>query len=207
MNKETVTKILNILLAVSGMLLIVWWLLVGLQWLTASDGSLATLVLTPSWLPINIVGLLSCLLLILGLTGILTGTSSVLGTFGFVGIAISVSGAALFTALQFDEAFMWPLLAVHAEEFLEIDGPMFSDPAFSSSYLVMGVLFAVGFVLLALQSLRRRIFPVIPSLFLLVGSVLFAGGILIPAMIRTVGVILFGTALIWIGFRNSKSSL
>ena len=207
MSKEKFTKILSILLAVAGMLLIVWWLLVGLQWLAASGGSLATLVLTPSWLPINIVGLLSCLLLILGLIGILTGGLPALGTLGFVGIAISVSGAALFTALQFDEAFMWPLLAVHAEEFLTMDGPMFADPAFFGIYLAMGVLFAVGFVLLAIQSLRRRIFPVMPSVLLLAGSVLFAGGMLVPTMIRTVGVILLGAALIWIGFRSAKSPL
>ena len=72
------------------------------------------------------------------------------------------------------------------------------------TYVIMGVLFAVGFIFLAIQSLKRRIFPIIPSVFLLVGAVLFAGGVLIPIAARTIGVLLFSIALIWIGFRNRK---
>jgi hypothetical protein len=73
MKKETVTKVLSVLLAVSGILLMVWWLLLGLtQWLGGAGDSLVKLVLISTWLPINIVGLLSTVLLILGLMGILT---------------------------------------------------------------------------------------------------------------------------------------
>ena len=82
---------------------------------------------------------------------------------------------------------------------------MFTDPAFFITYVIMGILFAVGFIFLAVQSLKRRIFPSVPSVFLLIGVVLFAGGVLVPIAARTVGVLLFGVALIWIGFRNRKS--
>jgi len=169
MKKESMTGVLNTLLAVSGMLLIIWWLLLGLsQMTTGAGGSLTKLALTSTWVPINIVGLLS--------------------------------------ALQFDETFVWPLLARHAEELLQIEGPMFSDPAFFASYLVMGVLFAVGLVFVAAQSLKRRIIPVVPSVFLLVGALLFAGGILVPVIVRAVGVVLLGVSLIWVGFKNRKSN-
>jgi hypothetical protein len=207
MKKESTTNVLSTLLAVSGMLLIIWWLLLGLSQIAGGGGdSLAKLALTSSWVPINIAGLLSTLLLILGLIGILTGNTSELGALGFVGVVLSISGAALFTALQFDETFVWPLLATHAEGLLEIEGPMFTDPAFVASYLVMGIVFAVGFVFVAAQSLKHRIFPVVPSVFLLAGALLFAGGILVPVIIRTIGVVLLGVSLIWVGFKNKKRS-
>lgn len=208
MNNESPTKVLSVMLTISGMLLIVWWLLLGLsQFLGGAGDSLAKLALMPSWLPINILGLISTLLLVLGLIGILIGNSSDLGTFGFLGIVISVTGASLFTALQFDETFVWPLLAEHAEELLEVQGPMFADPPFYAGYLIMGALFAIGFIFVAAQSLRRRIFPVVPSVFLLIGAPLFAAGLLVPIIVRTIGVLLLGIALIWIGFKNSKRSV
>lgn len=85
-----------------------------------------------------------------------------------MGTIFSVTGAALFSTLQFDETFVWPLLAEHAEQLLDIKGPMFTDPAFFAAYLVMGALFALGFVFVAAQSLKCRIFPVVPSVFLLI---------------------------------------
>jgi hypothetical protein len=206
MKKESVTEVLSVLLSVSGILLMVWWLLLGLiQRLGGAGNSLAELVIVSSWLPVNILGLLATLLLILGLSGILTGNTPDLGTFGFLGVLLSISGAALFTAVQFDETFIWPLMATHGGELLEPEGPMFTDPSFFTSYIVMGVFFAVGFIFLSVQSLKRRIFPVVPSIFLLTGAVLFAGGVLVPVAVRTVGVLLFGIALIWIGFRNRKT--
>jgi hypothetical protein len=203
MKTKSTTNVLGTLLAASGTLLIIWWLLLGLSQVTGgAGGSLARLVLMSTWVPINIVGLLSALLLILGLIGILIGNSSDLGTFGFVGIILGTAGAALFTAVQFSETFVWPLLARHARDLLEIEGPMFTDRAFFASYLIMGVLFALGVVFVAAQSLKRRIFPVVPSVFLLVGAPLFAGGILVPVLVRTIGVVLLGVSLVWVGLKN-----
>jgi hypothetical protein len=85
-------------------------------------------------------------------SGILTGHSSRLRTLGFLGIVSSVSGTVLFTALQFDETFVWPLLAAYADQLLEIKGPMFTDPTFFTGYVVMGVLFILGFVFIAAQN-------------------------------------------------------
>jgi hypothetical protein len=145
MKRDSRTTVLSTLLAVSGMLLIIWWLLLGLSQLTGGAGdSLAKLALAPTWVPINVMGLLSSLLLILGLIGILTGKPSDLGTLGFVGIVLSIAGTALFTAVQFDETFVWPLLARHADGLLEV--------------------------------------------------------------VRTIGVVLLGVSLVWIGFKNRKRS-
>jgi hypothetical protein len=81
---------------------------------------------------------------------------------------------------------------------------MFTDRVFFASYLMMGVLFAVGVVFVAAQSLKRRVFPVVPSVFLLVGAPLFAGGILIPIVARTIGVVLLGVSLVWVGLKNKN---
>jgi hypothetical protein len=49
-----------------------------------------------------------------------------------------------------------------------------------------------------------QVFPVVPSVFLLVGGPLFAGAVLVPIVVRTVGVVLLGIALIWTGFTNRR---
>lgn len=153
MKTESITKVFSVMLVVSGILLIIWWLLLGLsQSLGNAGDSLSKLAQTSTWVPINIVGLLASLLLVFGLIGILTGHSSRLRTLGFLGIVSSVSGTVLFTALQFDETFVWPLLAAYADQLLEIKGPMFTDPTFVTGYVVMGVLFILGFVFITAQN-------------------------------------------------------
>jgi hypothetical protein len=72
MKPEATTNVPSTLLAASGTLLIIWWLLLGLSQVTGgAGGSLARLALMSTWVPINIVGLLSALLLILGLIGLI----------------------------------------------------------------------------------------------------------------------------------------
>lgn len=205
MKKESIARVFSIVLVISGILLIIWWILLGIsQMIGGSGGSLSQLVQSPSWIPINIIGLIASLLLVMGLIRILFEDESSLGIFGFLGFIICILGVVLFTSLQFDETFVWPLLATYADSLLEIEGPMFTNPGFLAAYIIMGILFAVGFIFIAIQSLRRNIFPKIPSIFMIIGAPIFGAGLYVPLIVRTIGLILLGISFIWVGFFKLK---
>ncbi|UCB46706.1 MAG: hypothetical protein JSV25_04605 [Spirochaetota bacterium] len=205
MKKESITNVFSIMLIISGILSIIWWLLLGIsQMAGGSGGSLSQLVQSSSWIPINIIGLVALLLLVMGLMRILFDDESNLGSFGFLGFIICIFGVVLFTSLQFDETFVWPLLAKYADSLLEIEGPMFTNPAFSAAYIIMGILYVLGFIFIAIQALRRDIFPKIPSILMIVGAPMFGAGLLVPSMVRTAGIILLGVSFAWIGFFKFK---
>ena len=205
MKKESIARVFSIMLAVSGFLFIIWWILIGIsQMISGSGGSLSQLVQLPAWIPINIIGLVASLLLVLGLMRILVEDSTNLGFLGFFGFIICILGVVLFASLQFDETFVWPLLATYADSLLEIEGPMFTNPGFLAAYITMGILFALGFIFIAVQSLRRNIFPKIPSILMIIGAPIFGGGLYIPLMVRTIGLILLGISFIWVGFFKLK---
>jgi len=205
MKKESIARVFSIMLAVSGILLIIWWILLGIsQMISGSGGSLSQIVQSPGWIPINIIGLVASLLLVLGLMRILVEDSTNLGFLGFFGFIICILGVALFASLQFDETFVWPLLATYADSLLEIKGPMYTNPGFLAAYIIMGILFTLGFIFIAVQSLRKNIFPKIPSILMIIGAPIFGGGLYVPLMVRTIGLILLGISFIWVGFFKLK---
>jgi hypothetical protein len=206
MKKESISKVFSIMLVLSGFLLIIWWILVGISQMSSGSGSsLSQIVQTPAWVPINLIAVVASLLLILGLMRILFEDSADLGLLGFLGFIICIIVVTLFTAMQFDETFVWPLLATHADSLLEIKGPMFTNPAFFAAYIIMGIFFIVGFVFIAVQSLRRAIFPKIPSILIIIGAPIYGGGLYVPMIARTIGLILLGISFIWIGFFKMKN--
>jgi len=206
MKKKLILDIFSISLIISGILLITWWTLLGIsQVLSNSGDSLLQLVKSSTWIPINIIGLIATLFLVIGLMRILFEEESSLELSGFLGVILSIFGVVLFTAVQFDETFVWPLLAKHSDNLLEINGPMFTNLSWLSIYIIMGAFFVLGFILIAIQSLRRNIFPKIPSILMIIGAPIFGSGLLVPLMIRTIGLIFLSISFIWIGFSKLKN--
>ena len=206
MKKKLILNVFSISLVISGILFIIWWILLGIsQVLSNSGDSLSQLVQSATWVPINIIGLVALLFLVIGLMRILFEDESSLGLLGFLGVILSILGVVLFTSMQFDETFVWPLLARYTDNLLEINGPMFTNPSLLSAYIIMGILFTLGFIFIAVESLRRNIFPRIPSIFMIIGAPIFGGGLYVPLMIRTIGLILLSISFIWIGFFKLKN--
>jgi len=204
--KEINFRCINISLVISGILLITWWILLGISQVFSNSGdSLSQLVQSSNWIPINIIGLIAALFLVIGLMRILFEEESSSGLLGFLGVVLSIFGVVLFTAVQFEETFVWPLLAKHSDNLLEYNGPMFTNLSWLSIYIIMGVLFALGFIFIALHSLRRNIFPRIPSVLMMIGALTFSGGLYVPLMIRTIGLIFLSISFIWIGFFKLKN--
>ena len=206
MKKKLILDIFSISLVISGILLITWWTLLGISQVFSNSGdSLLQLVKSSTWIPINIIGLIATLFLVIGLMRILFEEESSLELSGFLGVILSIFGVVLFTAVQFDETFVWPLLAKHSDNLLEINGPMFTNLSWLSIYIIMGAFFVLGFILIAIQSLRRNIFPKIPSILMIIGAPIFGSGLLVPLMIRTIGLIFLSISFIWIGFSKLKN--
>ena len=91
MKKGSYATVFSIMLAISGILLIIWWILLGISQMTGgTDGSLSQLVQSPSWIPVNTIGLISSLLLVVGLTGIVFEDESRIGIFGFLGFILCI---------------------------------------------------------------------------------------------------------------------
>lgn len=203
MKKKFILDVFSISLVISGILLITWWILLGISQVFSNSGdSLSQLVQSSTWIPINIIGLIAALFLVIGLMRILFEEESSLG---LLGVIISIFGVVLFTAVQFEETFVWPLLARYSDNLLEINGPMFTNLSWLSIYIIMGVLFALGFIIIAIHSLRRNIFPKTPSILMIIGAPIFGSGIYLPIMIRTIGLIFLSISFIWIGFFKLKN--
>jgi hypothetical protein len=101
--------------------------------------------------------------------------------------------------VQFDEALLWRIFAKEAPALLDLAGPMFKDPGFSTIYLAMGVLYILGFVLFGIATIRGGVLPRVAAVLLVVGVPLFASGVFLPQSVRTIGAILAGAGLIWMG--------
>ena len=115
-------------------------------------------------------------------------------------------GSVLFSSVQFDEALLWRIFAAESPSLLDLNGPMFKNTSFSTIYLVMGVLYILGFILFGIATMRGGVFPRIAAVLLIIGVPLFAGGMFLPHLLRTIGAILAGTSFVWMGFNMSDSA-
>jgi hypothetical protein len=185
--------------------LLVWWFLFPLL-LPISDasGDFQNLILDPDWVAVNLIGLLSCLFLCLGLPGIFVAHQEKFSLSGFAGLLLAVAGLILFTAIQYYETLVWPVVAGVQPEMVRADGALVSGHKLVvSGLLVSGFILGAGYLLFGAASLRARLYPRIPLWFLMLGAVVFGNGILFP--VRTAGVILFMSGNIWLSVRIRKS--
>jgi len=72
MKKKIILDVFSVTLIASGILLIIWWTLLGISQVFSNSGdSLSQLVQSTTWIPINIIGLVASLFLVIGLMRIL----------------------------------------------------------------------------------------------------------------------------------------
>lgn len=159
-------------------------------------------VLDPDWTWLNGLALIMTVLTPLALVSLYLAQVEGAGRLGFVGFVMAFLGSMLFSSVQFDEAFLWPILVSEAPGFLDPAGPMLTNPGFSTIYLLMGMLYMLGFVLFAIATLRASVFPRVAAALLLFGVPLFAGGMFFPPLVRAAGAFLAGVSLIWMGVRS-----
>ena len=160
-------------------------------------------VLDADWPALNGLALIMTVLTPLALISLYSKQVQESGRLGLIGFVMAFIGSVLFSSVQFDEALLWRIFAKEAPALLDPAGPMFRNPGFSMIYLVMGILYILGFVLFGIATIRGGVFPRVAAILLIFGVPLFASGVFLPQFLRTIGAILAGVSLVWMGLGMS----
>jgi|GEM_PF-1839335 len=185
--------------------LLIWWIMfpVLLPIANASQ-SFQNLVLDSNWTAINLLGLLSCLMLCIGLPGIFLAQYRHFRMTGFLGLILACTGLILFTAIQYYETLIWPAAAQLNPGLLHSDGALVSgNSSVLAGLLISGVVLGSGYVLFGFAALKTKKFNKAGIWLLMVGVVVFGNGIIFP--VRTIGLILFISGTIWISVQIRKT--
>lgn len=122
------------------------------------------------------------------------------GILGFIGLMLSLTGFAGYLGLQFDMAFVWPLLAVNAPELVDFEGPMFRDSRFAFVHFWMGPVHSIGMLVLGISFFRARVFSRTACVLITVALILSPGALFPPFLIRAIGGVLGVLGFMWIAF-------
>jgi hypothetical protein len=134
-------------------------------------------------LTLYLVGLI---LLAVGLVGLYAHQSEIAGPLGLVGFLIAFAGTVFFTGFFWANIFVAPALAVGVPEFLDQGGRF---PGFRLSLII----YAVGWLLFGLASLKARVYPRAPVIALIVGAALDLLGAPLSGLV-------IDAAFVWLGF-------
>jgi hypothetical protein len=123
-----------------------------------------------AWLVSHTFHFLAGFFALFGLAGLAARPGAAVSRLGVAAFAVALTGAALFTATGVFTAFLWPVLAVHAPQTVEITGPFFSPP--HPLIGITSVVFSGGFILLAAALRREGILPLPAAAALGAGALL-----------------------------------
>ena len=155
--------------------------------------------LTPVWFVVMLVTLIGELLLVLGLPGIVARQVQHAGRLGIVGFALMYIGEFLFTSYDVTALLVSPWLAQVAP-LLARNGP----PSLSVFFLIAGILFSLGGILLGIVTMRAEVLPRWAGLLLIIGVLLnIVDAPLSGTLGSVVGIIsflLFALAVGWMGY-------
>jgi hypothetical protein len=156
--------------------------------------------LTPLYMVVTLVSLIGEVLLLLGLPGICARQAQRAGWSGFIGVILTFLGGFILTSFSVVELIIQPWLAQIAPQLIAGNGP----PAFFAFFLVAGILFALGSILLGIAVMRASILPRWAGLLLLVGAVINVADVPLSgttgAIVASVAFVLFAMGLGWMGY-------
>ncbi len=156
------------------------------------------------WVPAHSLHFVGALLTLLGLPGLYARQMRQTGVLGLVGTVLAMVGTAMFVGTGMITAFVWPVIAQTAPGFVSADGPMFRDPLTTFATDTPYVAMVLGYAILAIASIRGRALPTETAVVLVIGIVLFSSPVEpvgpFPFLLRVVGALVFGGALMVIGW-------
>ncbi len=151
------------------------------------------LVGNPRWTPINLIGVAGTILASAGL--IVYSWSEDLSGTGHAGVGMAVAGLQMLGANLVWESLIWPVLARRRPDLLRFDGPFYRSRLILGFFAIAGVLFAAGYITLAVSLGDGA--PAWVAIGLGVGAPLFAlGPMLGPAQVgaRSIGITLLAVS-------------
>ncbi len=161
----------------------------------------ADIISGPFWLLIHILFALSLVLGIFGLIGLyqLHIKSSQLS--GFVGFFLAVTSLIGIFGLNYFEAFINPVLANEAPEFVKNYGAGTEIGLVAYLFPASGMLFLFGYLLLGVDLLRTKTVNHHAVKLTIAGTLVFGLGLsgYFPMIVVKIGSILFGSGLVALG--------
>jgi len=175
MSPARLLRLAGLLSVAAGVLLVVTQLLFSLMFVVA-DGDPVRRARSPLVGVNGLLTLLAVYLLLLGLVGLYARQAAASGTLGLVGFLVAVLGTMLLAGAWWLEAFAvpWAVLKAPALVAATPTGRLLAGRSVS-----FGV-FALGWVLFGLASLRARVFPRDAALLLIIGGVIGLWSAVVP---------------------------
>ena len=153
------------------------------------------------WAIAHLLLLVSLMLGILGLFGLYARQVEETGVLGLIGFILVFISTASFVGIAYFEAFIDPLLAVEAPEFVEARfAGEISRGAFDVIVLLTGLLLILGWLLFGIGIIRAGILPRWAAVLALIGAVPIGLLPLLPFIIVKIGAVVFGLGLVWLGY-------
>jgi|GEM_PF-949875 hypothetical protein len=185
---------------VTGVLLMLWWLLVTTLLPSLEvEVDLAVLVGESAWVPYSLLGMVGTILLPGVIVSLYVYQKGTMTTVGQVGFYLSLLGTVMFAWVQIQQTLVWPVLLDEAPQLVDNSGPLFGDALFATVYWSAHGIMGIGFILFGRATARGRAFPRWAGILLAFGGAVVGLSGLVLAM-RFVGVLALGPALIWMGF-------
>jgi hypothetical protein len=186
-----------------------WYSFVVLMPYGELSTTLSLLVLDPAWTTVNAVGAAGAILGMLGLPGLYAQHATRLGRSGLVGFMSALLGSALLMGPMLWDTIVWPALARHDPSLLDFDGPIYRSAAFLPFFASAGLVWGLGYAVLAIRIARTGVLPRIAAWLVAVGAPLFGLGALLgkaQAIPRSIGITAFCAGLVWLGLAMRRTA-
>jgi hypothetical protein len=148
---------------------------------------------TGAWIVVQGTYIVAAVLIGLGLIGLYLYQAQQAGTLGLIAFLVTFIGGIMAAGSSWSETFFGAWLAGAAPELLD------ADPAgvLIAGILLSYALFAVGWFLFGLASLRAEVLPRGAAILLMIGALVFA---VVSVLDLPFAGVLFGAALAWMGY-------
>ena len=191
-----------------GSIFIIYWIAYGIALpVRELKTSIVPLVSDPDWVWVNTLGIVSTLFGIIGLTGLHYIQIDKKKFYGTAGYFFGILGLILIGGQLLWETFVWKILVNHQSNLLNYDGPVFTNKPLLGVMITGGLVFCIGYLLLGFACRLVDKLPNFGIQLFILGAPLFGLGPLfgpLQQIIRTVGIVLFATGIIWTGFRMAR---
>jgi hypothetical protein len=179
--------------------LLVWWFMMPLLLpVSGAATHFEDMIRDPQWIPVNLLGLASTLLVTLGFPMFFLQQREVTARMGNTGLMLAFSGLILFTCIQYYETIIWPAAAYSHPELVGVEGALVKG----NQGVLSGILLGAGYLMFGISFLVSKTLPRAPLLMLITGTPVFANGIIFP--VRTLGLMLFCGGTIWLALHLKK---
>jgi hypothetical protein len=189
------------LIRASGLATLIGGILFALFPLLHPDHDLAAFT-GPIWVPVHLMPNVGAMLTLFGLVGLLARQLDRAGLFGVVAFVVAFLGTASFLMGTMIELFMIPFMGIQNPAFEE--GP--PPPGVGEAFMVIGLLLAIGHLLLGVATYHARVLPRSVGALMIVGSVSMLSLEKIGALVLEsdalwiLGPVLFGAGVAWLGY-------